>query len=82
MPPVSIRNRIAALLLDSDEPLDAAKLHELWTTKRKPTMKTISNLLASHSEFVRMSWWKENHGRKQNKYTHIDHSLLSPEEEE
>ena len=82
MPPVSIRNRIAALLLDSDEPLTAKHLHERWPTKRKPTMKTISNLLASHSEFVRMSWWRKNRGRKLNDYTHIDHSLLSPGEEE
>ncbi len=81
MPPVSIRNRIAAILLESDSPLNASQIERRWPTKRPPTMKRISNLLSSYNEFIRVVWWKDN-SRKQNEYTHIDHSTLSLTEEE
>ena len=81
MPAVSIRNRIAQILLESDVPLNADEILARWPVRRAPTQMRVSNLLSSYSEFVRTKWWKEN-SRNQKEYTHMDHSLLSMAEEE
>jgi hypothetical protein len=78
MPPVSNRQRIARILLDSDKPLTAEQILANWTASRVPTRGTVSMLLSSHKEYIAV---KSPKG-KPISYTHIDHRMLASGEEE
>jgi len=85
MAAVSTRNRLAAILLESDTPLLASQIYKLWPGKYRPTTRQIAQMLRQSVVFVPMgtstTLYASGAGRAKS-WTHVDHSLLNPSEEE
>ena len=83
---VSVRNRISAILLSSDEALTTEQILARYPGRNIPTKRTVAMLLSSHSEYVEAGRTRKKYGSRGSAkvylWTHIDHALLSPKEEE
>ncbi len=83
---VSVRNRISAILLSSDEALTTEQILARYPGRNIPTQRTVAMLLSSHSEYVEAGRTRKKYGSRGSStvylWTHIDHALLSPKEEE
>jgi hypothetical protein len=83
---VRMRNRISAILLQSDTTLTSEQIHSVYPGQ-KPSIRSIVGLLSAYPEFVEMGTVfvprKRGSGNSPaTKWTHIDHALFSPKEEE
>lgn len=84
---IGLRRQIATVLLDSDTPLTYSQIWDNWRWTRKPGQKRIIGILTSYKEFVPVGATfvprRTDSGVSSNTlWTHLDHSLLSNEEEE
>ncbi|MBU89741.1 MAG: hypothetical protein CMA57_05055 [Euryarchaeota archaeon] len=83
---VSVRNRISAILLSSDEALTTEQILARYPGRNTPTKRTVAMLLSSHAEYVEVGRTRKKYGSRGSGnvylWTHIDHALLSPKEEE
>ena len=84
---VGLRRQIATVLLNSDTPLTYSQIWDAWRWTRKPGEKSIIGMLTSHRCFVPVGATfvpnRTEGGYTSNTlWTHLDHSLLSIEEEE
>ena len=87
MAAVTVRNRISAILLSSDKALTSEQIFSVYPGRRKPSIRKIVGLLSAYAEFVeagvvsvpRKDWPGHT---SVTKWTHIDHALLKPKEEE
>jgi len=82
-----LRRKIATVLLSSDTPLTYSQIFDNWLWKSKVGEKRIIGILTSYREFVAVGATfvprKTEGGFSSNTlWTHLDHSLLSNEEEE
>ena len=86
MAKVRMRSRISAILLSSDNALTCQGIHELYPG-RKPTLPSLRGVLASYPEFISIGVTKvrrksaDGHSPA-HLWTHIDHALVYPKEEE
>ena len=84
---VEMRRKIATVLLRSDTPLTYSQMFDNWLWKSKVGQSRIIGILTSYKEFVAVGATfvprKTEGGVTSNTlWTHLDHSLLSNEEEE
>ena len=84
---VGLRRQIATVLLSSDTPLTYSQIWDSWPWTRKPGRKRIIGILTSYKEFVPVGAAfvpKRTEGgyTSNTLWTHLDHSLLSTDEEE
>jgi hypothetical protein len=85
MAAVSKRNRMASILLESDTPLSASDIYKAWPGKYRPTTRQIAQLLSRSAEFVSTGTdptLYPSGSKRVKSWTHADHSLLNPSEEE
>lgn len=87
MAKVRMRNRISAILLSSDKPLTCQAIHERYPGRNLPNTRAITGVLQSYPEFLEVGSVtvprKSGPGHMPaSLWTHIDHALLSPKEEE
>ena len=74
---ISARNRIATILLQSNTTLTVREISANWPGRNQPTTQEITQLLAKDNRFLS---FRKTRGVQT--WTHIDHSLLNPSEEE
>jgi hypothetical protein len=79
---VSVKNRIAAILLQSNTTLTVRELSTNWPGRNQPTTQEIAQCLASDNRFIFVEKRNAGNNSQVKAWTHIDHSLLNPSEEE
>ena len=87
MAAVSVRNRIAAILLSSDAAMTSEQIFSVYPGRNKPSVRKIVGLLSAYAEFaevgvVSVPRKSASGNTLTTKWTHIDHSLLKIREEE
>jgi len=79
---VSAKNRIAAILLQSNTTLTVREIAANWPGRNQPTTQQIAQCLASDNRFIFVEKRNAGNNSQVKAWTHIDHSLLGLSEEE
>ena len=79
---VSVKNRIAAILLQPNTTLTVREIAANWPGRNQPTTQEIAQCLASDNRFIFVEKRNAGNNSQVKAWTHIDHSLLGLSEEE
>jgi hypothetical protein len=79
---VSVKNRIAAILLQSNTTLTVREIAANWPGRNQPTTQEIAQCLASDNRFIFVEKRNAGNNSQVKAWTHIDHSSLGLNEEE